>query len=90
MQKLTGLQCILLKWELSGLGEDEALSGALLRAAGRAALLRASTHPDAIHSTVTLPSPPGILPILKRKRDMRGTKIKTCMYIQKIHTKKSR
>lgn len=72
MQKSTGLQCILLKWESCGLGEDESLSGALLVAAGRAALLPAATQPAAIHSAVTLPSPPGILPILKRKRDLHG------------------
>lgn len=66
MKKSSALPCTLLKWEPPGLGEDEPLSGALLRAAGRAALLPASTQPAAIHSTVTLPSPPGILPILKR------------------------
>lgn len=38
--------------EPSGLGEDESLSGTLLRAAGRAALLPASTQPAAIHSSV--------------------------------------
>lgn len=81
MQKSTGLQCILLKWESSGLGEDELLSGALLRAAERAALLPASTQAAAIHSTVTLPSAPGILPILKRKRDMHGTKIQISLSI---------
>lgn len=88
MQKSTGLQCILLKWESCGLGEDESLSGALLVAAGRAALL-----PAAIHSAVTLPSPPGILPILKRKRDLHGkiyNKKYIHIYIKKIHTKKSR
>lgn len=73
MQKLCGLQCVLLKWESSGLGEEESLSGALLRAAGRAALLPASTQPAAIHSTVTLPNH-WILPILKRKNGMHGVK----------------
>lgn len=72
------------KMELSGLREDEALSGVLLRAAGRAALLPASTQPAAIHSAVTLPNPPGILPILKRKKEIcMGKKIDI-----KIHTKK--
>lgn len=51
----------------TGLGEDESLSGALLRAAGRAALLPTSTQPAAIHSTATLPSPPDFANFEKKK-----------------------
>lgn len=47
----------------TGLGEDESLSGALLRAAGRAT----STQPAAIHSTATLPSPPDFANFEKKK-----------------------